>query len=301
MKRCLVFFCVAFSVASSGRVLAPDRMPVQAGLLRALDAAHLKVGDSVLAKVSTKWQGPECTLREGAILKGRVVAQTAHSKTSKISEIALLFDSGECGGSALKPLPLTVAAVMAGDPRRDGGMYESQPLSDAVGLTLKGGARSLSSASSTVFNEPYRYKGRTSVKPGEVVGIKGVQLKVGEGPEGSSVLSASGHNLRLDSGALLLLVPNLTVSSTANSVSTPAPPSSSVEIKEPSVLEPAEDTEVCSPPQCSVALGGAEVQDNASAWATLPVRDLGYGHSQHDLYGFDYDSALAYLDATHLL
>jgi hypothetical protein len=133
MKRCLVFLFVAFLVACPSRLLAADRTPVQAGLLRSLDAAHFKVGDSVLAKVSTRWQSSDCTLREGAILKGRVVAQVAHSKTSKISEIALLFDSGECGGSSLKPLPLTVAAVMAGDPRRDRGMYESQPLSEAVG------------------------------------------------------------------------------------------------------------------------------------------------------------------------
>jgi hypothetical protein len=301
MKRCLVLLFLAVLVAYSSRLLAADRMPVQAGLLRALDAAHLKIGDSVLAKVSTKWQSQECTLREGAILKGRVVAQTTHSKTSKISEIALLFDSGECGGSVLKPLPLTVAAIMAGDPRRERGMYESQPLSEAVGLTLQGGVRSLSSASSTVFNEPYRYKGRTSVQPGEVVGIKGVQLKVGEGPEGSSILSASGHNVRLDSGSLLVLVPNLAANSTANTASIPTPPSTSADIKQPSVLETTDDTEICSPPLCSIALAGADLQEGASAWATLPVRDLGYGRSQHDIYGFDYDSALAYLDETHLL
>jgi hypothetical protein len=306
MKRCLASFLVAFTATLCGKSLAADRVPIQAALLRTLDAAHVKVGDSVLAKVSTKWQSAECVLREGAILKGRVLAQTMHSKTTKTSEVALLFDSGECGGSALRPLPLTVAAIMAGDPRRDNGMYESQPLSDAVGLTLHGGVRSLSSASSTVFNEPYRYKGRASVQPGEVLGIKGIQLKVGGGPEGSSVLSSAGHNLRLDQGSLLVLVPNLIASpAIANSTSIPAasaiPPANAEEGKEASVLDLADETESCAPPQCNLSLDSSEPPEDTAAWASLSVKDFGYSRAQRDLYGFDYDAALVYVDDAHLL
>ena len=302
MKRCLTCLLVAFSATVCSTSLAVDRVPIQAALLRALDVAHVKVGDSVLAKVSTKWESADCVLREGAILKGRVVAQLLHSKTNKISEVALLFDSAECGGPTLKPLPLTVAAIMAGDPRRDNGMYESQPLSDAVGLTLNGGVRSLSSASSTVFNEPNRYKGPTSVRPGEVLGIKGVQIKVGNGPEGSSVLTSAGHNVRLDQGSLLVLVPNLVASSAITSgTPIPASPVNSADGKEAAALDLADETEGCSPPQCNVSLNSSEPAEGTAAWSSLSVKDFGYSRSQRDLYSFDYDAALVYVDDAHLL
>jgi hypothetical protein len=303
MKRCFACLLVAFSATVCSKLPAVDRVPIQAALLRTLDVAHVKVGDSVLAKVSTKWESADCVLREGAILKGRVVATILHSKTNKTSELALLFDSAECGGPTLKPLPLTVAAIMAGDPRRDNRMYESQPLSDAVGLTLNGGVRSLSSASSAVFVEPNRYKGPTSVRPGEVLGIRGVQIKVGNGPEGSSVLSSAGHNVRLDQGSSLVLVPNLIASSAINSSGTPIPasPANSTEGNETSALDPADETEGCSPPQCNVSLNSSESAEGTAAWSSLSVKGFGYSRSQRDLYSFDYDAALVYLDDAHLL
>lgn len=98
---------------------AQDRVPVQAELVQAIDAGRVKIGESVLAKVAVKWQTAQCTLREGAVLKGRIVAQTTHSKTEKNSQIALLFESAQCNGPDLKPLPLTVAAVLASDPYQD--------------------------------------------------------------------------------------------------------------------------------------------------------------------------------------
>ncbi|MFZ1010218.1 MAG: hypothetical protein WAN65_25500, partial [Candidatus Sulfotelmatobacter sp.] len=47
---------------------AQDRIPVQAELVRAIDAGRVKIGESVLAKVAVKWQTAQCTLREGAVL-----------------------------------------------------------------------------------------------------------------------------------------------------------------------------------------------------------------------------------------
>jgi hypothetical protein len=48
-----------------------------------------------------------------------------------------------------------------------------------------------------------------------VVGIKGVKLNVGGGPEGSSVLSLAGHHVRLEVGAKFLLMPNLNATGAA--------------------------------------------------------------------------------------
>ena len=90
-----------------------ERVPIQAELLKALESGKVSVGDPVLVRVDIAWKTEDCSLRKGAILKGRVVAESARSKTNKNSEIALLFESAQCGGRDMKPLPLTIAAVVA--------------------------------------------------------------------------------------------------------------------------------------------------------------------------------------------
>src|SRR5580698_11375612 len=186
----------------------PPAQPVQADLVRAIDASRVKVGDPVFARVALKWQNSECKLARGAVLQGRIVAQTAHSKASSTSEIALLFDTAQCDGHAMKRLPLTVAAVLGEDPRDDQSEYESQPLSDAVGLavggmvggpsgaslrgTASGGLRSVSAAAATVELSPTEYNGPSSILPGEVLGIKGVKLNVGAARKAARSLAHLG-------------------------------------------------------------------------------------------------------------
>ncbi|MGB9312069.1 MAG: hypothetical protein WCC15_15250, partial [Candidatus Acidiferrales bacterium] len=104
----LLLLCPAVTAAQD-----PSRVPVQVEIVRSMDAARVKVGDPIFAKVSTKWQSPQCSLRQGAVLEGRIIAAAQRSKTSNKSEIALLFDTGQCNGLDMKPLPLTVAAVLA--------------------------------------------------------------------------------------------------------------------------------------------------------------------------------------------
>jgi hypothetical protein len=118
------FLCLA--VAES------PRFPIQAKLVRALQAGHVKEGDLVFAKVQVPWQGTDCSLREGAILRGHVVSQTPRSRISKISEVAVLFDGAECNGTEMKPLSLTLAAMHARDPRSDPNSYESIALNSQL-------------------------------------------------------------------------------------------------------------------------------------------------------------------------
>jgi hypothetical protein len=306
---------------------AQDRVPVQAELVRAIDAGRVKIGESVLAKVAVKWQTPQCTLREGAVLKGRIVAGTTHSKTEKNSQIALLFESAQCNGTDLKPLALTVAAVLASDPYQDRNLYENQPLSEAVGLSIGGGGggaagvgvgggvinsnmRSVTAAAATVYVSPQKYKGPTAVMPGQVVGIRGLKLRVGDGPEGSSVLTMSGHNVRLESGYQIMLVPNLnTAAPVSNKAGTNAVPSVAVApIAKPASVPdesiPLNETEVCSPPQCTIAFEPGEAETTrVAAWASFPVGQLGYAPARPDqeMYSFDYGSAMSYLGAGELL
>jgi hypothetical protein len=297
---------------------AENRIPVQAELVQALEAGRTKVGDPVFARVETAWKNPACTLRKGAIVKGRVVSQKSHSKADKSSEIALLFENGQCGGRDMKVLPLTLVAVVAPDPTQGNSLFENQqspPLSDAVGLGLNGdtaaitgnGMRSITAAAQTVFFEPQTYKPPKAVLPGQVVGIAHVKLSVGSGPEGSSILSASGRNVRLDSGSQLVLVPNL---STTSAAANPKPAgSSAVSIPETgakisSTAEIADTTEICAPPECSIALPASDTaSDERRAALSVSVKELGYlpPSAKREMDGFEYGAAIAYLGPEQLL
>jgi hypothetical protein len=306
----------------------PNRAPVQAELVRPLEAGRIKAGDSVLAKVAVEWKSADCALRRGSVLRGRIAAASERSKTAKNSEIAVLFETAECGGRAMKAFPLTVSALLASDPR-DADLYEgqqSQPLSEAVGLGLGGGAnagsggfggsgngmRSVSAAAATAYVEPPRFKAPKAVLPGQVIGLGSLKLSVGSGPEGSSVLSDAKRNVRLEAGTQLVLVPSLKGHPLAATVASAAP-SAAVSIPSSSIPSPpaaapsdqnqlSDETEICSPPQCSMALASAEAKSGTSkASATLSVKELGYpSRSVREMMGFDYDAALAYLGSDEL-
>jgi len=323
-KRILTVCGLLLGLVSCVREIAgQERVPVQADLVQAIDAGRVKVGDSVLAKVAVTWESPGCTLRAGAILKGRIVAKNARSKIEKTSQLALLFESGQCGGRDMKALPLTVAGVLSTDPAQDANRYENQPLSEAVGLGLgrdpgpngvggsPSGTRSVTQAAATVYVSPPIYKGPTAVMPGQVMGIRGMKLNVGGGPEGSSVLSNSGHNVRLESGAQLLLVLNpnsstrVAASAPTASASSATSASSSISAlaDDSTIAETSDETEVCLPPQCNIALTPDAESRPAPASMTFPLEGLGYmpERSDHEMYGFDYGSAIAYLGERDLL
>jgi hypothetical protein len=306
----------------------PDRVPIQAELVKTVEAGRIKAGDPILAKVDVAWKSPDCTLSKGSILKGRIVDQTEHSKTSKSSEIALIFESGDCGGHVMKPFPLTVSAMLAPDHSQGSDLYEgqqSQPLSSAIGSTIGGGSsagagfgafgastggnlRSVTGAAAAAYVEPHRYKPPKAVMPGQVIGMGSMKLSVGSGPEGSSVLSQTKHNVRLEAGSQFVLLPSL---KTAAIIPTAATPASSVppSVSSPPATTPpdqnqlSDETEVCTPPQCSVALAPAEGEPGATkTTATLSVKQLGYPpRPTREMTGFDYDAAIAYLGPKELL
>jgi len=146
----LVFFHVYCAAAGP----PSDRIPIQAELVKSIEAGRVQVGDAVYAKVHLAWNNGGCKLREGAILKGRIVTQTPRSKTTKSSDVAFLFESGQCGGRDMKPLPLTIAAVLSPDPISGSSLFgerENQPLNEAIGLSLDHGMRSMQGAAETAI------------------------------------------------------------------------------------------------------------------------------------------------------
>jgi hypothetical protein len=294
--------------------------PIQAELVKRLDADKLRPGDSVLARVQLGWNGPTCQLRPGDILQARVVSQKPYSKTSKTSELALLFEEGQCGETAMKPLWLTPAAMVSADRGRDPTLQpseEHQALSDAVGLALHGSTRSVSEAAETVRYEPGRtvYVSRPRVaapkqlKTGQVVGIPHLKLLVGQGPEGSSILSSTGRQLRLNAGTQLVLFLNLA----ATSVEAPEKKSHGTTMPDHSkegtaaLSDPpkiADEAEICEPPSCQAAFGDLPSESQShEADLVLPLKALGYSppSSERDMFRFDFHAAVAFLGPNQLL
>jgi len=316
--------------SAPGLAQTANRTPVQATLVKSLQADRVRVGDPILAKVAVEWKSPQCWLRKAAILQGRIVAADARSKTNKISTIALLFENGQCGGRDMKPLLLTLVAVVAPDPSMDEGLYEgqqTQSLSEAPGLAIGGataagpalggsgggGLRSLQGAVATTFSLPPRPKQPKAVLPGQVIGLGNIKLGVGTGPQGSSVLSNAKHEVRLEIGSQLVLVPRLDAPGPSKSASSvgvpgiPVPPSLSTPTPsagagpEPNIS--ADETEICSPPHCSIALATDETgPKTAKASAILSVKELGYPLlPTREMFGLDYEAAISYLGNKELL
>jgi hypothetical protein len=285
--------------------VTPDPVPppIQAKLVHALQASSLKVGDSVFAKVQVKWDGFGCSLREGAILRGRVLAQLVRSKSSRSSEVALLFDGGECGGKEMTSLNLTLAALLARDPVRD--PYEPLPLSSALGAIQHGAMDrdtfghdrvTPGQIAATRVAAPMRNTGPPAVKPGQVAGISGVAIVVGGGPEGSSVITSTRHNLYLEPLTQIVLV--------ANARAVVVPTASTTKAPEPAGPAPApvDETEICSPPSCSIALSSDEVEIPARNSRRVPIKNLGFpALPTREMAAFDHEAALAFLGSHEIL
>lgn len=284
-----------------------DRTPIQAELVKAIEAGRVQVGTPIYARVDLAWSNSTCKLREGAILKGHIVTQTPRSKAAKSSGIALLFDSGQCGGRDMKPLPLTIVSVLAPDPTTGTSLFgdqENQPLNEAVGLSLNGGMRSMMAAAQTTFLEPPRNKPPQVVLPGQVIGLGDMKLDVGGGPEGSSALTSEKRNLRLESGSRLVLVPSAAAAPAVSS--TPATTASGDATPSPNPASDADtidEAEVCVPPACSVDLTANQPEATArTADFTMPLKPLGFTASADQaMYALDHADTISYVGPNRLL
>jgi hypothetical protein len=310
-KRLLVFFLFVLLQFLPYPLLAQTLVPIQAKLVQRLNASKVKVGDSILAKLELSWKSPACDLRAGAIIQGHVVTQKAYSKTEKTSEIGIAFESGQCGGRDMKPLFLTVAAVVAPYLSSSSDFSDSeelQPLSSAIGLNLNGGLRSLSQASATVYVEPRRTRAPRTVMPGQVLGIPHLAIEVGQGAAGASIFRSTGRNVQLSPGTQFVLVPTLRAGANVSAEANSADPSTATRNPVPSITELppsiADESEVCVAADCTVAFADGQLnQGIQGAQITVPLKGLGYlpPSANRVMSGFDYDASIAYMGPNQLL
>jgi hypothetical protein len=298
--------------------------PVEAQLLADVRAHQLKVGQPVYARVDSLWNSESCTLKRGAILEGYVVAVTPHTKTDANSMLTLAFTKAQCSGLEMDDLKLLLSAV-AGPPldMDRGFLSDMLPIrsgngGDAGTLLMSQGTAAFPATQKSASmirkadTEDDDLPRLPPMKMGDVVGIRGLKLSVGSGPDHSTVLTAANHDLTLISHTVFLLVPvarvvpaagasvpsgepaaagSAGVSETtgASLTTAPAPP-------------PVNDIDVCVPPQCDVALPPGNAPSEGAAPYSISISQLGYGaRAQRVMNSFDHDEELAYLGPHELL
>ena len=303
---------------------APVR-PLQTELIGPLEGSRIHPGSPVLLRVDLDWSGPGCRLRSGSIVQGRVTQVVKRSKTVKNAEVQLVFDAADCDGHPGTPHGFTLVALVgpAGGTSQTGqsGVSEGPPLAGAVGLSISGGVRSASAAAAitTAQLSPARSL-PSQILPGQVVDVRRVNLSVGTGVDGATVIVAVGHDTRLEAATSLILVPRVApalvgagAATPTGSVPVPArvagvaaagigPSSLASAAPAPRPVEAPDETEICSGACTVVKDPVGAVAQTGKMVASLPIGTLGYKPKvKRQAPSFDDETTLTYLDNNNLL
>jgi hypothetical protein len=299
--------------------------PVEAQLLSDIRAHQLKVGESVFARVDGRWEGAECVLRDGAILEGHVIAVVPRTRTEANSEVTLAFTRAQCKGLKMDDFKLLLSAVAAPplDEMDRGILTDALPLNTRATANASPGSGSTgidalkTMQESTTMNLQIDSMGKgppplPRMKMGDVVGIRGVKLNVGSGPDHSSVLTATNRDLTLITNTVFVLVPMDEAVPVATVVRVAAQPATAgtaamstaadANLVAPAPPPPVNDIDICVPPQCDVALPPGNAPSVGAVHDSISISQLGYGaRALRVMTTFDHDEELAYLGPHELL
>jgi hypothetical protein len=120
------------------------------------------------------------------------------SKKLNDSYVAFSIDQADCQGYRASPLRLEVVEIIGASPDNPPRLLDVLPRRGS-GLSAAGQA-----PASTI---PLKSDDPIVVRLGEVQGMKDVALHLGAGPEGSTLVTASGGNLHLGRNTVLVLTP----------------------------------------------------------------------------------------------
>jgi hypothetical protein len=124
------------------------------------------------------------------------------------------------------------------------------------------------------------------MKMGDVVGIRGMKLSIGSGPDNSSVLTETNHDLTLLEHTVFLLVPmegTFPLMRAHAGVAEPAAGGASglsgattANAAAAAALPALPDIDLCVPPQCDVALPAGNATAIGNAPDSISISQLGY-------------------------
>jgi tetratricopeptide (TPR) repeat protein len=170
---------------------------IRGGIIGGLDSKHLKPGQSIQVKVLRDWIAPSCALTKGAMLYGHVLAATA-SKSPGASELALVFDHGDCSARPKQELSLRIVGVVETDT------YTA--VHNAMPTEVHGGARAISTTAASMGNaSDDDMSGPKLIHTGAVVGVPHLKLIPEGGPQCSAMLTSEEPSVHLGTGTEFIL------------------------------------------------------------------------------------------------
>lgn len=262
------FVAVLGSVATT----AQQESALRAELLSRVTARSVVTGDRVLARVDEEWRGSGCDLRRGAILEAIVQAVRPRFGRSSPSELALLFVRAECGGSGLRPLRLTLAAIAA-PAQPQGELTVELPIARVGSVQPPAGAIAPQVGEWNV--QRTAADAQWTPRPGEVRGLQGLKLSVATGPAGSSVLSDYAGDVELNPQTRLVLVPDASGAAASPSF-VPAPPQPPAAPPVTVLSASAAAPDDCLLPACSGSPSSSSTSSGGRYSGAIPLATLGF-------------------------
>jgi hypothetical protein len=287
--------------------------PVSVEVLSYVDVHSSHPGSTIYVKLTAPWTGLGCYFYDGQVLQGKVELATRRGKGQKESQLAISFPNMRCSGNKTT-LSLVLAAVEwdSGLDRDSDSGYPSvvalaNPRIGSSGFSMDG-------MSMMAMNQ--RAKNQIPLKAGDVLGIEDVTLKIGKGPDRSSLLTSTKRDVHLEKEALLLLIPESIAfpngheteevslferSSVGGSPESRAPAEANVSIKA-LPLPAAVEFQPCEPPACAVDLPSSDRDTRGTPSKSIGIRELGYAPRPEQQFGIlNYDEALGWLGPQQLL
>ena len=293
-----------------------SQVPIQAELLAYINVHHLDVGTPVFARSTAEWTGPDCTLRQGAILEAKVESAVPKGKVPGGSKLALSFTRAQCNGDEMKPFGMVLEAVAAPPTQytnvTTGAVIPIHSFSNPNGNGLPGfGAAGLSDVTTTHLEFTglqHSFPTRPELRSGDVIDLKGLKLEVGAGPNQSSVLSSHDRDVSLGKFTQLLLLPASLAFRPAEAPQVTllarnnADPSAPSESPSAAAAAFADSLETCAPPGCAVDLPVSANELSLDSGGSIPVHMLGYTPSSNKVLDeFGHEEVLAWLGPQELL
>jgi hypothetical protein len=270
----------------------------------------------LLARVTADWRSPDCVLRQGAILEGTAEAVEPR-KGHDASTLAVSFNGAQCGGKEIGSFPLVLVSLAA-PPPDFASVPEMQIRVPAAVVPKEVVTGELRSPNLELAGIIHHFPTQANVRPGDVLGLRGLKLDVGAGPKRSSVISSARSDVLLPEFTQVLLMPAsqafVAAPVSADSVSLPHPrPDVSTEnavaaasLRPPSppvaVPVPEDTLSTCAPPGCKVDLPDAAEDLEGRTHGSIALDPVGYiPRTIRTVKELDDDQALAWLGGDQLL
>lgn len=208
-----VTLCIAAVCGAAGQT-APTTgtLPtLQAQLIKAVEASHVKVGDEVQAKTYTPFEFGSAKIPVGSIVIGHVTEAAPDRLVLLFDGIAIAKGVPVAAGLSLRAVMMQSGAQSTGDqisPRAMGGGrstgIDPNPATPARGSDmLRSPQAAAEDSATTVFRGPERVETRN----GGVIGVPGLHLTVNADPKAGAVFQTDkAQKLKLEKGLLLMFV-----------------------------------------------------------------------------------------------